>query len=95
MKLILYQDGKVIDVHPNVNNAQKTGIGVKWDTGELSGVSVPFILVSDTAVVEKGGSITEEWISSSSLPLGQDESSQTRNRLESAEMAIITLMDLM
>lgn len=92
MKLLLYQDGKVIDTYSAVTNPKKTESGVKWDTGELSGVSVPFILVSDDTLVKRGDELSIEWINIESIPFEEEDivNLKQENTLLKAQMQAIS-----
>lgn len=96
MKLVLYQDDKAIAIYPGVINPTKTESGVKWDTGELSGVSVPFILVNEEVEIEAGDAIPEEIRIRESIPFEQDITIMLRQENESLKQQLAdTNSDLM
>jgi hypothetical protein len=99
MKLVLYDNSNVVvKTIENIRSPVVEGDIIEWEEGSLSGINLPFLLLDD--VIEIAEVITDEiktfdkkeQFTKADLV---KENQELRARLESTEMAIITLMDFM
>lgn len=99
MKLIFYNDeNRVLDIQENMQQVTISENEVTWQDGSVKGIKVHFIVLPDE--VDVGDTVTEEIMSKDvkdnfkKRDLEQ-ENAELRARLDTAEMALITVMDLM
>lgn len=98
MKLVIYdQDHNIKEIRENILSPVVEGNDVRWEGGSLTGIKFPFILLDDE--VEVGETITNEIIlmdKKKEYPVHNlvEENEDLKARLESAEAAILTLMDI-
>ncbi|WP_226085638.1 hypothetical protein [Mesobacillus sp. S13] len=98
MKLVIYdQEHNIKEIRENILSPVVEGNDVRWEGGSLTGIKFPFILLDDE--LEVGETLTDEIIQldkKEEYPAHDlvEENLDLRTRLESAEAAILTLMDI-
>lgn len=100
MKIVVYDfDKKVVDVIDDIKHPKVSGNRVDWEGGSTEN-NLPFLLLEDS--VEINETITDEIIALDKksefakvdeLAELKAENTELKSRLETAEMAIVTLMD--
>jgi hypothetical protein len=99
MKLVLYNDSNVVvETIENIHLPTVKENSVEWEDGSLTGINLPFCLFDDDADIPEV--ITDEIkaLDNKEQFKKRDlakENAVLKARLESAEMAIISLMDFM
>jgi hypothetical protein len=99
MKIAVYSDsGLLLSVYENINNPKSVGTDIEFDGGSFSGVTDKHVLISEDSEVpvtlEEAVSLDQKGNLNKVQTLAE-ENAELRSRLESAEMAIISLMDFM
>jgi hypothetical protein len=91
MKIIFYdKETKSIEsIQTEIKKPVLTATGIAFDGGSFNGINHPFVITDDAADIPE--QITDEWINLNAMnPLESDH----KIRLESVELAIIDLMDV-
>jgi cell shape-determining protein MreC len=98
MKIAIYQNGTLATVLEGVNNPKLVGSELTFDQGSITGTDENHILLDDAAeapeTLEEAKTLNQMDRLSKVQTL-EEENAELRSRLESAEMAIITLMDFL
>jgi hypothetical protein len=99
VKLVLYDENYTVkQVIEEIEQPVINQNNVKWEDGFLNGINLPFVLLENDIVI--GESLTNEVVSLdekekyTQVDL-EKENQELKARIESAEMAIITLMDFL
>jgi hypothetical protein len=98
MKIAIYQNGTLATVLEGVNNPKLIGGELTFDQGSITGIDENHILLDDAVEVPE---TSEEAVTLNQMghltkvTTLEEENAELRSRLESAEMAIITLMDFL
>lgn len=99
MKLVIFNnENKVIDALEGLSEVQTKGEDVWWNGGSMQGIKLNYLILDDS--VEVSETITKEVIAVDQKENFrkvdfEQENAELKARLESAEMAIITLMDFL
>mgnify|MGYP003575844933 CR=1 FL=1 len=99
MKIAIYQnDGMLATVLEGVDNPKLVGSELIFDKGSITGIDENHILLDDATIapetVEEARAVNQ-MDQLNKVPTLEEENAELRLRLESAEMAIITLMDFL
>jgi hypothetical protein len=99
MKLVLYDTSyNAVKTIENIRSPVVDGNNIEWEEGSLSGINLPFLLLDDaisiTGVITEGIEKLDKKEQFAKTDLAK-ENHELKARLESAEMAIISLMDFM
>jgi hypothetical protein len=99
MKIAIYQEnGMLATVLEGIDNPKLVGSELTFDKGSITGIDENHILLDDTAeapeTLEEASAINQMG-HLTKVPTLEEENAELRLRLESAEMAIISLMDFM
>lgn len=62
MNLVLYQDGKALAIYRGINQPQISDKNIKWENGELTGISVPVLLLDESISLKEGDAVTDDHI---------------------------------
>lgn len=98
MKIAIYQSGMLATVLEGINNPKLIGDELTFDQGSILGIDENHILLDDETEVPETleeATLLDQKGNLNKLLTLEEENAELRTRLESAEMAIITLMDFM
>ena len=73
LQLVLHVDNFVIDVYRGITSPVKIKDGVKWESGEVEGLSVNYCLVEEHFEILPGDFITDEFITANGIPIQPSE----------------------
>lgn len=96
MKLVIYDsDRNVVEAIENILSPTVDGNNIEWEGGSMTGVNLPFLLLDDMEISED---VTDEIIALNQSEKFKKvdlvkENVELKARLETAEMAIVSLMD--
>jgi hypothetical protein len=99
MKLVLYDTSyNAVKTIENIRSPVVDGNSIEWEEGSLSGINLPFLLLDDaisiTGAISDGIKNLDKKEQFAKTDLVK-ENQELKARLETAEMAIISLMDFM
>jgi hypothetical protein len=99
MKIAIYQNnGMLATVLEDIDNPKLVGSELTFDKGSITGIDENHILLDDAVEVPETleeASAINQLSNLTKVPTLEEENAELRLRLESAEMAIISLMDFM
>jgi hypothetical protein len=96
MQIIIYKENEIVEVNQGVTGVKVKGNSIFWDGGRWLGVNLPFLVLEDGVEVSE---INETIIALDQKHLLQEVNLEEENkalkaRLDTAETAIIALMDI-